>query len=282
MPTELQFDTPGLADVIADVDALEILRHLQLPRARLSIKTLMRLTERPREVLQAKLDELCAVGLVRQVLAGRASRDIRYRVTTSEICIRFDASDPEAVRRTGVLSQMFSKRMQGIIEASQAEPTPGMPAWTFVGTYLPYLTKEEQIELRSRIRWIARYLSALEGRSKKRGPGAESVASSDATPYAVAFQVRPLAKAVTPWPVIRFISNRADPNRAARADAVLSALTPREAEIARMLADGMSRPGVAKALGVSTHTVGTLSGRIYRKLGVRSRAHLAQVILGSV
>jgi len=36
----------------------------------------------------------------------------------------------------------------------------------------------------------------------------------------------------------------------------------------------MSRPDIARTLGVSINTVGTLARRMFRKLGVRSRAEL--------
>ena len=41
------------------------------------------------------------------------------------------------------------------------------------------------------------------------------------------------------------------------------------------LAHGSSRPEIARRLGLSPHTVATISKRIYAKLGVRRRAELA-------
>jgi DNA-binding NarL/FixJ family response regulator len=49
----------------------------------------------------------------------------------------------------------------------------------------------------------------------------------------------------------------------------------RELEVARALDLGKSRPQIAREFGLSQHTVGTLSKRIYRKLGVHSRAELS-------
>jgi DNA-binding NarL/FixJ family response regulator len=46
-----------------------------------------------------------------------------------------------------------------------------------------------------------------------------------------------------------------------------------------LLAEGLSRPQIAKTLRLSLHTVCTQSAAIYRKLGVRTRAHLARAIV---
>jgi DNA-binding CsgD family transcriptional regulator len=44
------------------------------------------------------------------------------------------------------------------------------------------------------------------------------------------------------------------------------------------MARGMTRPAIADMLGISRNTVGTLSLRIYRKLGVRTRLELAHAM----
>jgi DNA-binding NarL/FixJ family response regulator len=52
-------------------------------------------------------------------------------------------------------------------------------------------------------------------------------------------------------------------------------LSPRELQVARALEAGRSRPQIAQELGLSEHTVVTLSKRIYKKLGVHSRTELS-------
>ena len=56
------------------------------------------------------------------------------------------------------------------------------------------------------------------------------------------------------------------------------ALSPRELQAARLLASGAKRSQVARALGVSPGTVGTMCKRIYHKLCVCSQAQLASVL----
>jgi DNA-binding CsgD family transcriptional regulator len=52
-------------------------------------------------------------------------------------------------------------------------------------------------------------------------------------------------------------------------------LTPQELQVARLVAAGASNREVADQLFVSVRTVESHLGRVYRKLGVRSRAALA-------
>jgi len=49
-------------------------------------------------------------------------------------------------------------------------------------------------------------------------------------------------------------------------------LTPRETEILRLIADGLSTPAIGRELFVSTATVKTHVGHLYEKLGVSDRA----------
>ena len=55
----------------------------------------------------------------------------------------------------------------------------------------------------------------------------------------------------------------------------MNRLTPREAEVVRLLADGMSTREISKTLSVTEHTIRNYLSMIYEKLGVSSRVELA-------
>ena len=57
-------------------------------------------------------------------------------------------------------------------------------------------------------------------------------------------------------------------------------LTPTERQIAELAAAGFSNPEIAARMYVSRKTVEGNLGRVYRKLGVRSRAQLGRAISG--
>ncbi len=53
------------------------------------------------------------------------------------------------------------------------------------------------------------------------------------------------------------------------------ALTPRENEVAALVAQGMSNAAIAERLGVSESTIKVHLKKIFRKSGCRNRAQLA-------
>ena len=78
-----------------------------------------------------------------------------------------------------------------------------------------------------------------------------------------------LAPAVTRRLISEF--TRLRPVSGAPPSAALSTLTPRETEVLRLVAEGMSNPEIARRLVVTEETVKTHVSRILAKLGLRDR-----------
>jgi DNA-binding NarL/FixJ family response regulator len=78
-----------------------------------------------------------------------------------------------------------------------------------------------------------------------------------------------LAPSVTRRLISEFTHAR--PTAAGRPPAALGALTPRETEVLRLIAEGLSNPEIAARLVLSEETVKTHVSRILGKLGLRDR-----------
>ncbi len=80
-----------------------------------------------------------------------------------------------------------------------------------------------------------------------------------------------LAPTVTRRLIGEFAARRRLPTAQAALSPVLSALTPRETQVLRLLAEGLSNPEIAVRLLVTEETVKTHVSRILSKLGLRDR-----------
>jgi LuxR family maltose regulon positive regulatory protein len=59
-------------------------------------------------------------------------------------------------------------------------------------------------------------------------------------------------------------------------------MTQRERQVAVALRDGRTRNEIAHELGISPNTVGTITRKVYAKLGVHRRAELVTRLAGLV
>ena len=67
--------------------------------------------------------------------------------------------------------------------------------------------------------------------------------------------------------------------RTATGVAELSGLTPRQSEIAQLVAEGLTNPLIAAKLGLKPRTVTSHLEQVFSKLGIRSRTELTRLIV---
>jgi two-component system response regulator TtrR len=65
---------------------------------------------------------------------------------------------------------------------------------------------------------------------------------------------------------------------AARARALVQSLTPREAEVARLVASGLRTEEIAHRLGLSARTIDMHRARLLQRLGARTSAEAARIL----
>jgi DNA-binding NarL/FixJ family response regulator len=80
-----------------------------------------------------------------------------------------------------------------------------------------------------------------------------------------------LAPAITKRLIGEFARQRRRPKEPTDGDRALAALTPRETEVLRLIAGGLSNPEIAERLVVTEETVKTHVSRVLSKLGLRDR-----------
>jgi DNA-binding NarL/FixJ family response regulator len=80
-----------------------------------------------------------------------------------------------------------------------------------------------------------------------------------------------LAPAITKRLISEFARQRPGPKDPAQEAWPLGALTPRETEVLRLIAAGLSNPEIARRLVVTEETVKTHVSRVLSKLGLRDR-----------
>lgn len=273
----LELKSPGLVRALTDIPTMqrwEILRRVQRP---FTVAELAQEARTSLEEAQRSLDVLIEVGLVSSRPASSRRPKITYEAPMERLFVSWDSTDEEATAAWRLLRASgfaYSRRIQD-------EMTLGPGAEKFAsqnigGVTSVLLRKEDVSKLRETLREVYATLSAADQRARA------SADPEDCIPYHVAFNLVRMPESELPMAeFFVFEKTGFERERAVVESGADKILSPRELQIARLLASGKSRPDVAKEIGLTTNTVASLSKLIYRKLGVSSRAALtARMRLG--
>lgn len=275
--------TPGILEVLCDENALAAWELARRARAGISVQEIAGCLGRPLAAVRAAVDRLEAARLVEARRAGRGRNFVTYRTTSDSLRIAVDDVKDEGLG--AAMERVHAARAArfGRLVARAA----GLPGVSGNGnghgngndwhccTHASASLLPEEIE---RIRGIvARIEEILRFASLRSDPGVGAATDAEiGRPYALLVQMAPAAGTAPPLPDVQFVRNGdGNPPPATPANGSLS---PREQQVADGLATGLTRLQIAEQLGLSPHTVGTLTRRVYRKLGARNRAQMVRAL----
>ena len=277
----LHASTPGLVEALCDHQAMAIWETLRGAATGLSTSEIAAALNLPLAFVQPTLDRLIALQLVKQRPAGRGRRTATFCVKLPELHVSFEGIEP------GPLAELFSRwhesRMQYFeLLLKHRKQSEGVHPKDFCAVGWTRMTPEERAKLMMLIDQIGGLMRNTKRRKSpfQGGSGNQShdSSSTDMRTYGLLVRVLDLASDPLPQPNIKFTRGGSVPATATDAKA-RNGLAPRERQVADALAAGLSRPEIAKQLGLSPNTVVTVSGRVYRKLGVRNRAELVRAMM---
>lgn len=269
--------TPGILEVLCDDDALAAWELARRARTGISVQEIAGCLGRPLAAVRAAVDRLEAARLVEARRAGRGRNFVTYRTTSDSLRIAVD--DVQSDGLGAAMERVHAARAARFGRlVARAAGLPGVSGdgngndWHCCTHASASLLPEEIERIRgivARIEEILRFASRRTDQGVAAGPDAES-----GRPYALLVQMAPAAGTAPPLPDVQFVRN-GDGNPPPRIPAHGS-LSPRERQVADGLATGLTRLQIAEQLGLSPHTVGTLTRRVYRKLGARNRAEMVR------
>ena len=274
----LPIERPGLMDAIGDPLAM-VLWETMRRKGGASAAELAGLAGAPLATVHASIDRLVTAGLAAARPSARGRTSITYRITMPEIRVNNSGLPPAEVdalverweEGQVALFRQLTRRSSGARNTAQKRG---------FGMDWAYITDDEGRRITALVRELFGILFAAKDRHARTHPdGSPPPADEKAFPYALLFHLAPVGVPVLPHASVMF--SRQPAERAARLGeegAKRAELSPRERQVAEALAGGMTRPEVAKKLGISRYTVVSLTQRVYAKLKVRSRAELARVM----
>lgn len=266
--------TLGLIEAFDSVESLHIWELLRRSGKPTAVKELARLCRMPLRTVQRGLDRFEVVQLVRRHAARSRTPIVRWSVTRQTILVHHRALDAHDQALFAKMAAVFGTESENeILRAVKPPHELGRGDNNWQSVTAMSLDNDEMRELWRMLLDLERFLHRCNNKFKN----VPADTNQDCN-YYLGVRLMPLLPGVLPMPSFNFLNIEsvalgmlADTLSAEASEA----LTARELSVARALAAGKSSRAVAEAQGVSLHTVVEYTRRIYRKLGLKSRAELA-------
>jgi DNA-binding CsgD family transcriptional regulator len=270
--THLKLKDPAIMRVLRDIPTMQRWEVLRRAKRRFTVAELAAATGASAEATQQSLDALVVARLVDVEPATSRRRQITYRSAMERLFLHWSRSDPEdaaAWRTLGTFMRNYSRKV--IDETAERAGSEHFAPHSFGGSVSVLLLDEDALRVRDSFR--AAYAMLADADQRARGCPDPTAAK----PYHVSCNQQRLWEAGPPMAeLFVFEDSFHDQERKLLESGPSKLLSPRERDIARLLGRGMSRPQIAAQLGLTPNTVASISKIVYRKLGINSRAQLAE------
>lgn len=292
-PVILDLGQPEVMRVVRDFatqQRWEVLRRAMEPRSAVDLAAAC---NAPLESVQASLDLLVAGGFATRYKANSGNRQVTYEAMQAVVVVWTRESQDQRELARGEQVRQRGRSREVVDRIPDCPPKPGFPTLYFEAARSPLLTQDEAHEVSALLQRAMNLLHVCTARALRRRvahmtldatPGG---ATGPSIPYHFSVLMTAVHEKELPFPQIAF-TERTDSyaSAAARLEKTTlanpaSQLSHREQEVAQLLANGKSRPEVARSLGISVNTVASSTKRIYSKLGVRNRAEFAASLHGT-
>ena len=272
VPVHLELKDPRVLSVLQSISAMQRWEILRRARKALSVAELAERARASAADVQQSLDLLCDAGLVRAHPAAGRQCEVTYAVTWERLLLLWDSSDPRDVAARRALSRFVRDHSRRVMDEAADRAGVEQLGGSGVSAATSVSLLEEDAQ---RIREALRSLYAMLAEADQRARDAPE--AHRRTPYHLAFNLQQLWEPDLPMAEFFVLESKLIGHESQLlGQSARKLLSPREYEVAEFLERGMSRPEIASQLGLSTHTIASISKAIYRKLGITSRAQLTR------
>jgi DNA-binding CsgD family transcriptional regulator/DNA-binding MarR family transcriptional regulator len=273
----LDLRLPRLAEAIGSPEPLaiwELLRRFARPA---SIAELVRVSGLPPAAVRSALEALEAPGrgvLVERLKSSRGSGHPRWRSTRETIVVGCRLDDPEDAAALDPIARIHFEESRAAI-GRHAKTFRSLAPHEFMvrSMHAGSFTREELHRIREVIEEVERVCR----RSGRRHREIEADEGQRCISH-VLLHLEPLSPGVLPTPTMQVLGGSLANETANSLPQRFAMLSVRERQVAYGLTEGRTQREIAAAIGISLHTVVTLTRRCYAKLGVRSKAAMIEAM----